>query len=804
MQGREKNCDYVDFFHYVTGFKPYDFQINIANKILNDKNVVMQAPTGAGKTWASIIPFLYARYKNMTFPYKLIYSLPLRVLANSLYDEVSKKVAELNSKLFSQEIKVTIQTGEKKQDPYFLEGDIIFTTIDQSISSLLSIALSLPIKQGNINPGAIFSSYLVFDEFHLLETKRALSTIYNILKKVKDITPFCLMTATLSDRLLEHYCKYLNAEKVEVDQKHIYNIGSQKNKIRKVHVVQSPIDVENIISHHKNRTIVICNTVESCKNVYLAIKNKIDQIPSFKDTKLICIHSQFYWHDRKIKEERIKDYFKKDSTANAILVATQVVEVGIDISCEVMHTEISPINSFLQRIGRCARYEGEEGLIFVYDVFTSKENGELKNRPYLPYDEDLCKLTMRELDNPELRKNLDYFRSRELVNNILTEREEKDFAFLQQKERFDEIINCWLNPDRSYASKLIRKIDSVNVIICNNTNNIVDPYEYDHISINRFSLINKLKLIEKEYEDDWLVKIVCESSFDDDFFGKYSYVEVCVDDSRLMYENILLLNLKYVSYNEEIGLNFDGIGNKESLLLHGEKKIEGNLNYIKDSYAEHVELLIKAYNDLFKNKMSYIFRKMKKKYNIKFDIGQVIKLMLIIHDYGKLNIKWQDSVKKYQITKGNYIQGEILAHTDFNYETDYDARPSLPSHSGAGAILGYSIAENLENCESLSKVILNSIVKHHSVHSFSSGKYITIKRGKELVLNLLKKHCPDLFEQIDINNEIFDGWNHDEKFEDVISYSKLDRNYEALLYFLFVRILRICDQKSFEYKGERG
>ena len=48
---------------------------------------------------------------------------------------------------------------------------------------------------------------------------------------------------------------------------------------------------------------------------------------------------------------KLKSLFgKTPESDSAILIATQVIEAGMDLSCEVIHTEVSPINSFLQII----------------------------------------------------------------------------------------------------------------------------------------------------------------------------------------------------------------------------------------------------------------------------------------------------------------------------------------------------------------------------------------------------------------------------------------------------------------------
>ena len=52
-----------------------------------------------------------------------------------------------------------------------------------------------------VGAGAVFASYLVFDELHLLDPERSFTTVLKVLQQVKGISPFLLMTATLTDEL---------------------------------------------------------------------------------------------------------------------------------------------------------------------------------------------------------------------------------------------------------------------------------------------------------------------------------------------------------------------------------------------------------------------------------------------------------------------------------------------------------------------------------------------------------------------------------------------------------------------------
>ncbi|NLF43523.1 MAG: DEAD/DEAH box helicase, partial [Bacteroidales bacterium] len=134
------------FFKKITGFAPYQYQMAVANLLLSGKNVILTVPTGAGKTWASILPFLYAQNtENFKFPQKMIYSLPLRTLTNSIYSDVTKVLTEKEVIIG----KTSIHTGEYKNDEHF-ESDIIFSTIDQTLSNFLCFPLSLSKRQANI------------------------------------------------------------------------------------------------------------------------------------------------------------------------------------------------------------------------------------------------------------------------------------------------------------------------------------------------------------------------------------------------------------------------------------------------------------------------------------------------------------------------------------------------------------------------------------------------------------------------------------------------------------------------------
>jgi len=772
---------YSTFFETATGFKPYKFQEKLFDTYLKNRDIFLKAPTGAGKTWASILPFVFTYDQKSDKPKKLIYSLPLRTLADSLYDMISN-----NRVIRDMGLKVSLQTGEFPNDKFF-ESDIIFTTIDQTLSSILGFPYSLSKRQANINAGAIVGSYLIFDEFHLLDPSRSLTTTLNILKSLKKLSHFCIMTATISDRTIEKINSFLGSTPVTIDAKEINLIARLKNK-KNVIVRERPIEVNDILQEHKRKTIVICNTVERAQKLYIELKNKKPNV------ELICIHSRFFKKDRANKEEKIIEIFGKGSDPNkeAILISTQVIEVGLDISCDTLHTEISPINSFLQRAGRCARFENEEGRIFVYDVKENKKG----NKTYLPYEKELSLKTLKELQKI---KTLSYSAADDIVNKVLTDKEIEDIDHAESFD-FSRIKSAWEESDKSRGRELIRDINSTDIVLLKNSENLHSMYNYEAISINPHTLINKLKPVEEKIdnEEESLVGVIEESNIIDDFeFAKLRMNNISIEDI-IIYPRVVL-NPKYVNYNNEIGLNFLLKGEAIESSLQ-EKEKERLLGYKKETYEEHITNMIKSYEAVFKDKIQYPLSKLWFKHKFKTPIDELIRFMIIMHDYGKLNKKWQKIARDFQKSKGNYNKGEILAHTDFDPTNDR-LPEKLPPHAGIGAMVSLAILEDIikkdDEFEIIARALASAIIRHHSTTTHKVNPYEIEDRGIDLVLKMIRNYAPSFY-KFNTNKEGIRKWeNTDDLTEYTVDFSNPD---EVFLYFILVRILRLCDQKSMEGK----
>ncbi len=69
---------YADYFKKATGFAPYPYQTALAES--RDPPALLRVPTGAGKTEAAVLRWLYLRCErgDTAVPRRLVYCLPMR------------------------------------------------------------------------------------------------------------------------------------------------------------------------------------------------------------------------------------------------------------------------------------------------------------------------------------------------------------------------------------------------------------------------------------------------------------------------------------------------------------------------------------------------------------------------------------------------------------------------------------------------------------------------------------------------------------------------------------------------------
>lgn len=800
-------------FREFFGFASYDFQIEVAQTLLNGQSVVLQAPTGAGKTNTALFPFLYARknLKAQDFPRKMLYSVERKILVNNFYQETEK----LLDKLKIPGLETSVLTGERLEDREMTMG-AVFTTIDQTLSSVLMIPYSLSSRIANLNAGAVCSSYLVFDEAHLFDSQTALPTLMWMLQTLKGVVPSLLMTATFSEPILYKLADITGGKVITVSKDELKEIKVQATKKRYFKAVPHILTAADVLQQHRTRSIVVCNTVDRAQLMYDELEAAIEAQDS--DAQLVLLHARFWKSDRKKHEDKLMRLFGRrddkdtDTAGSYILIATQVIEVGVDITSENLHTELAPANTILQRAGRCARHENEEGTVWVYQV----------EKP-LPYKEDaeLFDPTFETIANFG-QQPITFPMEQTLINAVHTE---KDTHTLEQiragfSTHIKKIEETLTSLEPKYSRDLIRDADSRSILIHPFPEEIENPYEYESFSIFDGTFKGKLSDLQAQVGTqgvNWAVRwpeYVPDEADKEQLQRRPTRYEwkKMEKPSDIKWQPTVVVNPLLVSYDSKRGFSLNAEAGKpcpSSPEIDRENKKRRRFDYVRETYAEHIQNVNWAYGYYkLDDEVAYAVAMLHRNDQLRdLPAGQIeraIRLSFVFHDAGKLTQGWQGVVHKWQQEVNDPVESNImLAHTYFEWqkhqqlEQDFQKHGNRrPPHAVEGAITGSKFLFNALG-KQLYRPVISAIARHHAPTAEDVRPY-QIHTAAAAALNEALKIMQDGQVWSLKPEQLMQVRPADTKLPENLQI-KVSSSTDWLLYALIVRVLRLADQRSFDY-----
>jgi CRISPR-associated endonuclease/helicase Cas3 len=170
------------------------------------------------------------------------------------------------------------------------------------------------------------------------------------------------MTATATSPLIGELQKALQPEYIALGPEGLQALPSVGTVRRELMKEAGELTAEAVLRYQGSRSLVVLNSVVRAQRLYEAVMQCRPGCP------VELMHARFFRSDREQKQEFATKHFGRENPGPAVLIATQVIEAGLDITCDHLHTEICPMNSLVQRAGRCARFENQEGLVHVYDA----------------------------------------------------------------------------------------------------------------------------------------------------------------------------------------------------------------------------------------------------------------------------------------------------------------------------------------------------------------------------------------------------------------------------------------------------
>lgn len=467
--------------------------------IINSKIFSLELPTGCGKTLTGFSFALKLRdriEKELNFTPRIIYSLPFlsiidqneSVIKDILdYSGLSGSDFLLKHNYMSDMNYISSDETDEEfnlnKSQLLTEGwysEIIITTFIQLFYTLFSNKNKSLRKFHNIA-----NSILILDEIQSIPYK-----FWPIINKIlKEISKkfniwIILMTATQplifkeNDEiipLIEEKEKYFNAfNRVKFN----FSLENKDFEDFKQETIES-------IEENQNKSIMfVLNTINSSKELYESIKEYYDfkgRDYEIDSNGIVTILNQdsdekidlIYLSTNIIPRHRLNkiNYIKKSKTRK-IIVSTQLIEAGVDISVDIIYRDLAPLDSIIQTGGRCNRnYSADMGEVNIIKIVNEK------NRPLgnFVYGNILLQSTVTAIgDIKEVdEKNFNQF-SKEYYEILVedgAQNESLELLEILNKLDYSDISHKF----RIIDSKVIPKID-VFVNVDNESNEIWNKF----------------------------------------------------------------------------------------------------------------------------------------------------------------------------------------------------------------------------------------------------------------------------------------------------------------------------------------
>ncbi|MEB2340678.1 MAG: CRISPR-associated endonuclease Cas3'' [Flavobacteriia bacterium] len=431
------------FFERATGYPPYPYQQALAGGDAGKPCApyLIDIPTGLGKTAAVVLAWLWNRVvlQRIDWPRRLAYCLPMRTLVEQTENEVKGWIGNLlkNPNGLTEETvadlswlrdhsPVILMGGEeldserKEWDLYPEKPAILIGTQDMLLSRALNRGYGMsryrwPVHFALLNNDCLW----VMDETQLMgvgvETSAQLDGFrHDPNMPTAGNCPTWWMSATLfSGRLdtVDHrppeagwpWMRLSDKERTD-PHGHPYKLFNATKKVFKAPFALTkenkkayPAKLAQFIKEKHVEgalTLVVVNRVSRAQEIHTALTTvRKGQQPLYDPQRVGLIHSRFRRKDREKGEQLMH------GEGDRIIIATQAVEAGVDVSARVLITELAPWASLVQRFGRCNRRAGyTDAWIYWVDIEWEGEKDE-SARPYQTGELTEARKAMRTLDD---------------------------------------------------------------------------------------------------------------------------------------------------------------------------------------------------------------------------------------------------------------------------------------------------------------------------------------------------------------------------------------------------------------------
>lgn len=336
-------------------------------------NIVFSAPTGSGKTEAALG---WAAAQQLEYPRRLLYVLPYQASLNKMQERLIRDLQPQDGVaiLHSRALQVLYHQGSADSDDLQLLNEQVRRQHDFNKLHQPAVAVLTPYQmlkavfrlsgyEGLLTMMA--GSSLIIDEIHAYEPIRLGMFLAMLEKLTQDYgVRVCAMTATMPLWLQGELETRLGVSAIQLPDELFY--AHQRHRLELLDAeMESPDVLQLIVKQVRSgrSVLVACNTVKKAQAVWQSLCEQLGEEQTY------LLHSRFTAKDRLEKEADIHSQLAANQSSPKALavVATQVIEVSLDLDFDAIITEPAPLEALVQRFGRVNRRgkKGDGGIVPV-------------------------------------------------------------------------------------------------------------------------------------------------------------------------------------------------------------------------------------------------------------------------------------------------------------------------------------------------------------------------------------------------------------------------------------------------------